>query len=181
MNINDILEYHPFQEDTVTREKALKSYLNELTSVHYTQCGEYQKFLDAIGYNISEIRDIDKIPFLPVRVFKDYSLRSVGEDLIFKTMTSSGTTGQAVSKIFLDKITAQLQSKALSKSVNSFIGNRRVPMLIIDSPAVLKDRNSFSARGALIKPLIRPLIRPFIIHNRAFDRALGGSLDWALA
>ena len=150
MDINEILEYHPFQESSLKREIALKNYLNKLTSVHYVQCGEDQKFLDAIAYNINEIKDVDRLPFLPVRVFKDYSLKSVEDSLIFKTMTSSGTTGQAVSKVFLDKLTSQLQSKALSKSVNSFIGNRRVPMLIIDSPSVLRDRNSFSARGAEI-------------------------------
>jgi len=63
-------------------------------------------------------------------------------------MTSSGTSGQAVSKIFLDKETSITQSKVLTKIVSTFIGSKRTPMIIIDSPSVLKNRNMFSARGA---------------------------------
>ena len=67
---------------------------------------------------------------------------------IIKTMTSSGTTGQRVSKIYLDRETSARQSKALSKIVSDFTGKSRLPMLVIDSKAVLKNRNMFSARGA---------------------------------
>jgi phenylacetate-coenzyme A ligase PaaK-like adenylate-forming protein len=63
-------------------------------------------------------------------------------------MTSSGKTGQAVSKIFLDKETAANQQKVLVKIVSSFVGAARMPMLIIDSPSVIKNRAMFSARGA---------------------------------
>jgi phenylacetate-coenzyme A ligase PaaK-like adenylate-forming protein len=63
-------------------------------------------------------------------------------------LTSSGTSGQAVSKIYLDKEAASMQTKTLTKIVSSFIGKKRVPMIIIDSESVVKDRNLFSARGA---------------------------------
>jgi phenylacetate-coenzyme A ligase PaaK-like adenylate-forming protein len=63
-------------------------------------------------------------------------------------MTSSGTSGQAVSKIYLDRETSANQTKALTKIVSSFIGKQRVPMIIIDSENVVRDRNLFSARGA---------------------------------
>jgi phenylacetate-coenzyme A ligase PaaK-like adenylate-forming protein len=61
---------------------------------------------------------------------------------------SSGTTGQQVSKIFLDRETASLQQKVLVKIVSSFLGASRLPMLIIDCPSVVKNREMFSARGA---------------------------------
>ena len=63
-------------------------------------------------------------------------------------MTSSGTSGQAVSKIYLDKTTAANQQKTLVKIVSDFTGANRMPMLIIDCPSVIKNRNMFSARGA---------------------------------
>jgi phenylacetate-coenzyme A ligase PaaK-like adenylate-forming protein len=63
-------------------------------------------------------------------------------------MTSSGTTGQNVSKIFLDKQTSSLQTKILSRIVASFLGSIRTPMLIIDCEATIKNRNLFSARSA---------------------------------
>ena len=71
---------------------------------------------------------------------------SVSRNEVVKTMTSSGTTGQAVSKIYLDRETSGLQTKVLAKIVSSFIGNQRVPMLILDSSEVIKNRAMFSAR-----------------------------------
>ena len=87
-------------------------------------------------------------PFLPVRLFKHYTLKSIKESEIIKTMTSSGTSGQSVSQIFLDKQTSLNQTKALSKIMQSFIGNKRMPMIIIDSSHLLQNRAMFSARGA---------------------------------
>ena len=63
-------------------------------------------------------------------------------------MTSSGTSGQAVSRIYLDRNTASNQTKVLTKIVSSYIGQKRVPMIILDNEAVVKNRKLFSARGA---------------------------------
>ena len=38
---------------------------------------------------------------MPVNAFKKYELRSIGEEKIFKILTSSGTSGQKTSKIYL--------------------------------------------------------------------------------
>ena len=59
-------------------------------------------------------------------------------------MTSSGTTGQKVSRIFLDRTTSANQQKTMVKIVSSFTGSERMPMIIIDCPSVIKDRNMFS-------------------------------------
>jgi phenylacetate-coenzyme A ligase PaaK-like adenylate-forming protein len=88
------------------------------------------------------------IPFLPVRLFKEFDLLSVPLSSVFKTMTSSGTSGQRPSKVYLDRDTALLQTKILARQMVKILGKKRRPMLIIDSPGVLKDRNAFSARGA---------------------------------
>ena len=90
----------------------------------------------------------EELPFLPVRIFKEFEMRSCSKEEVVKTMTSSGTTGQQVSRIFLDRETSALQTKCLTKIVSSFLGTRRVPMLILDSSAVVKNRTMFSARGA---------------------------------
>ena len=63
-------------------------------------------------------------------------------------MTSSGTSGQQVSKIYLDKETSANQTKTLTKIVSSYIGKKRLPMIILDTSAVIKNRSIFSARGA---------------------------------
>ena len=50
---------------------------------------------------------------LPVSLFKELELRSIPEGEVFKTITSSGTTGQRVSRIFLDGATSACQQQAL--------------------------------------------------------------------
>ena len=119
-----------------------------LTNYHYNNCLPYKNILDNIGYNVKIKHSYTKTPFLPVRLFKMHELVSTDRRNIIKTMTSSGTSGQQVSKIYLDKDTSLNQSRALTKIVSSFIGSQRTPMIIVDSPAVLKNRNMFSARGA---------------------------------
>ena len=85
---------------------------------------------------------------LPVGLFKELALRSIPEEQVFKTLTSSGTTGQRVSRIFLDADTAARQQQALCHIMSDFLGDRRLPYLVLDSRKVLRDRTMFSARGA---------------------------------
>ena len=77
-----------------------------------------------------------------------FDLKSISNNNVFKVMTSSGTTGQKPSKIYLDKKAASMQTKVLTKIVSTFIGQSRVPMIIVDSESILKNRKMFSARGA---------------------------------
>jgi hypothetical protein len=100
------------------------------------------------GYDARPAVPLEAIPYIPVRLFKEFELCSVPRTEVIKTMTSSGTTGQAVSKIFLDRTTATNQTKVLVKIVSSFTGAKRLPFLVVDSPTVVKDRALFSARGA---------------------------------
>jgi phenylacetate-coenzyme A ligase PaaK-like adenylate-forming protein len=148
MNLIDLLEYNPFELDVKKKEAVFNSLLNKLTIYHYNNCKEYKKIIDASFFNFNNEIDKKEIPFLPVRLFKLIDLKSIKDEDVIKTMTSSGTTGQAVSKIYLDKETALNQTKVLTKIVSSLIGKHRMPMLIIDSESVIRDRNLFSARGA---------------------------------
>lgn len=148
MNYNDVLEISPFSLNKEEKSKLFTEYLKELSLKHYQKCENYRKIVDKLNCNLSEIKNYTGIPFLPVRLFKEFDLKSIPTEEIFKTMTSSGTSGQAVSKIYLDKTTAANQQKTLVKIVSDFTGANRMPMLIIDCPSVIKNRNMFSARGA---------------------------------
>jgi phenylacetate-coenzyme A ligase PaaK-like adenylate-forming protein len=138
----------PYSLDRESKRARLTETLGALTRHHYQACPEYRRILDAMQFEPNSVRSPEELPFLPVRLFKEYELRSVDRTEVVKTMTSSGTTGQQVSRIFLDKTTAALQTKALSRIVASYLGPKRVPMLILDTAAVVKDRAMFSARGA---------------------------------
>lgn len=93
------------------------------------------------------------IPYLAVRLFKHLELKSIEDNDVFKVLRSSGTTGQTPATVYLDRDTSSRQSKALVKIMQHSIGMQRLPMLIIDSPSVLKDKHSYSARGAGIQGL----------------------------
>lgn len=147
MNLSDLFLTQPYALDKKEKKSFLISYLKQLTKLHIKGCPEYKK-IQAINSSQKNINDLSELLFIPVRLFKQHQLKSVPSKNIIKTLTSSGTTSQVVSKIFLDKNTAMLQTKALVNIMTSFLGPKRLPMLIVDSPSVIKDRKSFSARGA---------------------------------
>ena len=150
MNISfeDFLKVDPYSWDKAEKGAALTAALKDLTAHHAVKCVPYRRMLAACGFDLGTISSYEELPFLPVSLFKDLDLASIPKEELFKTMTSSGTTGQAVSKIYLDRETANRQQKTLVKIVSSFTGAARMPMLIIDSPSVIKNRLMFSARGA---------------------------------
>ena len=146
--IDEILEIAPYSLDKEAKRTMLNGRLHALTRAHYNSCAPYARMMDAVGLDINNLPEYDQLPFLPVRLFKEMELRSCAREDVVKTMTSSGTTGQQVSKIFLDRATSAAQTKCLTKIVSDFLGIKRVPMLILDSSAVIKNRAMFSARGA---------------------------------
>lgn len=148
MITDEELNIAPYSLSKKEKTKFLNNQIIFLTKHHYEACLEYKKILDSLSFDINNVSDYTEIPFLPVRLFKNYELKSVEREDIVKTLTSSGTTGQQVSKIFLDRQTSSRQSKILTKIVSSFLGKQRVPMLILDTSSVIKDRSMFSARGA---------------------------------
>ncbi len=148
MSFDKILEIAPYSLEKEEKEKLLTKRLVELTESHKEKCPEYGKILDAIGYKKGKVNSYTDLPFLPVRLFKELELKSCKSEDVVKTMTSSGTTGQVVSKIYLDRTTSSNQQKAMVKIVSEFTGSSRMPMIIIDCPGVVKNRAMFSARGA---------------------------------
>ncbi len=127
------------------KQAMLGAAMRDLTAHHRHACASYDAILGA--YGDAPPGGVDA-PFLPVSLFKLHELASVPREAVFKTMTSSGTTGQAPSRIVLDADTARNQTRVLARIMTSFLGPKRLPMLIIDHPSVVKDRRTFSARGA---------------------------------
>jgi phenylacetate-coenzyme A ligase PaaK-like adenylate-forming protein len=148
MELAEILDIPPYSLNKVEKERLLSPFLMNLSRHHYEHCLPYKKMMDSVDFDVQRDYPFTDLPFLPVRLFKMFDLYSVPKEEVVKTMTSSGTSGQAVSRIFLDRETSSSQTKALTKIVSSFIGSQRVPMIIVDNESVVKDRNLFSARGA---------------------------------
>ena len=131
------------------KDRLMADHLSELTARHRSACASYDRLVSVMYHGApARARTPAEIPYLPVGVFKSHELCSVAPHEVFRVLTSSGTTGQAVSRIFLDRGTALLQSAALGKIMTHVIGPNRLPMMLIESPSVIANRASYSARGA---------------------------------
>lgn len=148
LDYNNILQIKPFCFNKEQKANFLFENLLSLTKFHYQHCREYQQIIDILDIDLNNIKTIETIPFIPVRLFKEYVLSSISKDKQYKILTSSGTSSSMVSKIILDRESTLNQQKVLSKIVSDFIGNTRMPMIIIDSKNVITNRALFSARGA---------------------------------
>lgn len=146
--IEKLLKGPAFAISSLKKKELFGRELSRLTRFHYSNCSEFRQVVSLMNYDPTLEYPIEELPFIPVRLFKDFELRSVDRERITRTMISSGTSGQTVSRIFLDKVNAAIQTKVLVKIVSSFVGANRMPFLVVDSPAVLRNRSPLSARGA---------------------------------
>lgn len=147
MTYEKLLEKSPFMVSQREKELWFCECFSQLVVHHKNHCDLYRKFLLALDFP-EVYSSLDQIPMMPVSAFKNHELRSISQNDIFKILTSSGTSGQRVSQIFLDEQTASNQQNTLFRIMEDFIGKKRIPMLIIDSLEVLSNRKMFSARGA---------------------------------
>lgn len=138
----------PYGPARAEKEVRLLAELNALTRHHYEGCPDYHRLMEGLHGGCPSALRLEAVPFLPVRLFKHRDLLSVPREEVVKVMTSSGTGGQAVSRIHLDKATAALQIKVLSSLMVDLIGKQRLPMLVLDAAGTVSDRRRFSARAA---------------------------------
>lgn len=146
--LQEYLKLSPYSLDKDEKRQKFTDYMNELTGYHFEHCPEYAQMLKGLNFSTDKKYELEELPFLPVGLFKSFELRSVPQENIVKVMKSSGTSGQSVSKIFLDSTNSRAQMRCLSNIVTSFIGGKRQPMIILDTELVSKDPRLYSARGA---------------------------------
>jgi len=168
----------PYQLDKKSKEKILIARLKELENHHRKKSKIYKRLSLINKLDLRDIKKISDVPFLPVQLFKSHEIKSIGNNKIVKTLTSSGTTGQAVSKIYLDKDTALLQTKALVKIVGDYIGSKRIPMIIMDSKSIFEDPSLFTARGAGILGMANFGRDHFYALNKNMQIDIKGLSNW---
>ena len=168
ISLAKLLEATPYGLPQEQKRALLCERTRELSQLHYERSALYRALIDRLfgGPRALEFQRLEEAPYLPVSLFKSRELRSVDPRDVVKTLTSSGTTGQAVSRIFLDAATAQLQSRALVRIMQHFLGVERRPMVFLDHAAVVRDRRSSSARGAGILGMLPFGRQPFFaLHD----------------
>ena len=142
-----LLAQDVFSLNAADKRAALMPVFNALHQHHFQHCDAYKNIVFSRLIKPTELIDF---PYLAVRLFKQFNLSSVPESDVFRILQSSGTTSQTPAKVVLDKATSARQSKVLVKIMQNIIGKQRLPMLIIDSPSVLKNK-ALSARAAGIQ------------------------------
>lgn len=153
--IDKYINIKPYNMESASKIKMMLKDLNQLTQHHYKNCTKYKHILDGLWNGKTSFKSIEEMPFIPVSLFKTHNLSSVKDDDIRSTMTSSGTTGQTVSKIYIDSQTSLNQQKGLANSLQHILGKKRLPMLIIDTDATFRSPKYMNARGAGVLGMMR--------------------------
>lgn len=130
------------------KERLLLPLFNQLTTHHRERCAPYNRILSVLHPGYGQASRLADVPFLPAALFKSHRLVSSDPGAALRTLTSSGTTGQTVSRIFVDAETARRQTIGLARILTHVLGRERLPMLLVESEQVVRNRTSFSARAA---------------------------------
>lgn len=165
MNSDEILGAPVFGLSQDEKAARLTRVLAELNRHHQQSCTKYARILDVLWPQWQHSTAIAEMPWLPVSLFKTHRLLSVDDSEVKTVLISSGTTGQLPSRIHLDAPTADRQARALTRIMSQILGPRRLPMIIVDSKALLKDRRTFTARAAGVLGMLNFGARPFFALN----------------
>lgn len=114
----------PYSLSNSEKSSLLVSQMRHLFRYHMENNLAYRNILESNSFSLDTADSLDAFPFLPVRIFKEIDLVTNPRELNMRSLNSSGTTGQATSKIFIDTETSSLQTKALGKIVTSYIGKK---------------------------------------------------------
>lgn len=115
------------------QETALHVY-----SYQYAMNPVYRKFCNLIGAG-NDIRKVEEIPFLPVELFKTHKVLC-GNMQAEKIFSSSGTTGQAVSKHYVHRI--QVYEESLKKCFEKSYGSPKDYCFLALLPSYLERKGS---------------------------------------
>lgn len=144
---------HPvFDLTQAEKTSLLLPVLAALQTHHTSHCAEFANILAAQPASL--IHTLENLPYVAVRLFKLLNLKSIADSDVYRTLRSSGTTGQVTAQVALDRQTSQRQSKTLVSILQQILGKRRLPMLIIDAPSTVQRGTAFNARGAGIQGLM---------------------------
>jgi hypothetical protein len=139
------------------REKVLRNLpaLRALTAYHRERCGLYDTIVGRVFGDRADYPTIDSLPFIPVALFKHHDFVSVPQSEIIKIITSSGTSGHKASRLHYDSATAQVQRAAVLSVGRFFLGDEKMPTIVVDSLDTLRDRSTFTARALAILGMLQ--------------------------
>ena len=149
--INDLLRLDPFGMTQAEKDAWYVADQKTLTQYHYDHCAPYQRLVDRVFPASKAATCLADLPYVPANLFKSAELKSIPDDDPTTELTSSGTSGKASSKIFLDKGAALLQSRVLKVIFSSVIARDNHAMFVVDTAAVPGATGPMSASRAAVR------------------------------
>ena len=73
-DLSSIIDIPPFSLAKQEKDAFYADVLYDLTKQHFANSAEYRKILDVLGFDPTINHNIEDIPPIPVRLFKDYDL-----------------------------------------------------------------------------------------------------------
>jgi hypothetical protein len=149
--IEKILSHPQYEIDQLAKQRSLLPILKfQITQATRNQY--IASFFKKINLHAEQISSCADIPFIPVQMFKKYDLSTCDPEKIVRVVKSSATTSQIPSRIHLNKTTSFRQTAALSQTLRSYIGNKRLPFIVIDTETINKSGLAeLTARGAAVR------------------------------
>ena len=122
----------------IDSEKSFEKLSLELFNFHHRENENYRNFCDNINVDLSKINCIEKIPFLPIVLFKNkkISIKNINHEIIFE---SSGTGG-LISKHFIKDL--ELYNKSIEECFKNFYGEISDYVIIGVTPSIESKNNS---------------------------------------
>jgi len=99
----------------------------------------YKEYLNGISCNVLSVKSLDKIPFLPISLFKTHSILTENQKPQ-QTFLSSGTTGMDRSKHLVADI--DLYKQSFSKGFAHFFGSVKEYTILALLPSYLEQKDS---------------------------------------
>ena len=91
----------------------------EIFQFQAENCAVYKEFITLLNINISVVKSVNEIPFLPIQFFKSHKVLAT-KNTIQKTFLSSGTTGNTQSKHHVTDLS--IYEKSFTKGFENLYG-----------------------------------------------------------
>lgn len=124
---------------TISNHKQFEKIALKTFRFQYENNLVYKEFCDLLQTNVSKIKSLAQIPFLPIQFFKSHHVVS-NNDAIQETFTSSGTTGMITSKHLVTDVT--LYEESYQKGFSQFYGNIEDYVILALLPSYLEREGS---------------------------------------
>lgn len=124
---------------TISNEQDFEKVCLETFRYQYNNISVYRNFVDFLQINPSQVDKVEKIPFLPIEMFKNHKVLDQGKEAKFY-FQSSGTTQMNLSKHWISD--EDLYKESIYKSFDQFIGKPEDFIFLGLLPNYLERQNS---------------------------------------